>query len=84
MDAKTKDKMINLQHDAHNLLDRLDNQLRLLDNWNRENYSNFCKEVGKKPKDSSRTYVVAEYLRTHVKEMREITNEFYNLTKNEN
>jgi len=59
---------INLQHDAHNNLDRISDKLYQLDQWK--------KDKGTFP------YILAEYMRTHIKDMRETINQYYYLVKN--
>jgi len=79
MTEDLKKKIVNLQHDGHNSIDRIDNQLYALDKWCSEVYSPNTKHL--KLKDSARPYVVAEYLRNHIKDMRVVLNELYNLSK---
>lgn len=66
--SEDKNKVnITLQHDAHNNLDRISDKLYQLDQWKHDK--------GTFP------YVLAEYLRTHIKEMRETINQYYILVK---
>jgi len=82
MSEDKKIKMVNLQHDAHNLLDRLNDKLYQLDQWKKP-YTEAVKDLNPKVTNYSMPYVIAEYMRTHIKEMRSIVNEFYNLSKEE-
>lgn len=80
--TNTRDKIISLQHDAHNLLDRIDNQQRMLEKW-LPKFTECTKNIEPKLPSSSIPYVVNEYIKTHVKEMRAIINAFYELSKNQ-
>ena len=73
--------LLTLQHDGHNSLDRIALQLESLDKWNKE-LSLFQKDHPEiKIPNQSRPYVVAEYLRSHIKEMRDLLNAYYNEVK---
>lgn len=58
---------VNIQHNAHNSLDNLNDKLYQLDQW--------------KVQQGTFPYILAEYLRTHIKEMRETVNQYYLLLK---
>lgn len=73
--------LLTLQHDGHNSLDRIANMLSALDKWNKET-STWAKENNTPIPKSSTPYVVAEHLRSHIKEMRELLDTYYNHEKN--
>lgn len=56
---------VQLQHDAHNMLDRLSDILYNLDKYNKES------------KAGTVSYVTAEYLRSGIKDLRHTLNELY-------
>lgn len=74
-------KNVTLQHDAHNEIDRLDNILHRLDKWNKEIYSPTLKNAELNLQNHAQPYIVAEYLRSHIKTMRYIISEYYKVTK---
>jgi hypothetical protein len=74
--------LLGLMHDVNNVIDRIRDHNDLMVEWLKENGKLITKENGFTK--NSNPYVIVEYMKSHVKELRSIMDAYYNEQKQYN